>query len=292
MADNNHPLLEKGSFGEDVSRLQELLVAHGYPLSVDGEFGPGTSRSLKEFQSASGILPSGVTFPDTWYALAGNPSPKEVVSGSVESDAISRVLAECGCAQEDVSRWSNPLAEAIAKYSIVGRENLSGFLGTLVHESNKFHGSLVESLNYSAEALMKNWPRRFPPHLASRFGRTADHPADQKLIAVLAYGGRMGNAPHPSMDGWDFRGRGPIQITGKDNYRDFEKSSGFKVLEDPELILKPEVGASSSAWYWTSRKCFVPASSGDWRGLRKIVNGGDFGLDECIKYTKIALRVF
>lgn len=296
MSDENYPILERGSLGKDVARLQTLLVSRGFRLSVDGEFGPGTERSVKEFQTSKGVLPSGIVFPETWDHLRESLAAPVQVPPPPESDELATLilsaLIDCSCDRPDALRWASPLAQACNKYKISGRENLSGFIGTLVHESSHFHGDLSENLNYTPEALMRTWPARFPPHLAERFGRTPGHAADQRLIAVLAYGGRMGNAPHPSLEGWDFRGRGPIQITGKDNYHAFSRSSGIDVLNDPELVLTPPVGAASSAWFWTSRNCDEFASSGDWKGMRKAVNGGHIGLDECIKYTKIALRVF
>ena len=283
--------LQRGDRGESVSALQNLLVSHGFKLSVDGDFGPGTERTLKKFQELSGILPTGQTDEDTWNALykVYPPPPTKNPETPLEG-RIYFVLTECGCSPRNAAIWTPHLARASEEAKIFHKNDLSAFLATIVHESSRLSGSLVESLNYSAQALMRNWPSRFPYELADRFGRTVNHPADQKMIAIIAYGGRMGNAPNPSTDGWDFRGRGPIQITGRWNYEAFSKYANVDAVSDPELILVPKVGARSAAWFWRENKCSAPAIQGDWKSVRRIVNGGTFGLEECIKYTEIGLK--
>lgn len=285
------PYLQVGDRGDQVARLQTILVSHGLKLSVDGDFGPGTERTLKKFQEQTGLLQTGVTDEDTWDALLKSyqlPPPRNPET-PLESRIYS-LLVECGCSSRDAAAWAPHLSVATEDSRIVQKNDLAAFLATVVHESNHLNGVLVESLNYSSQALMKNWPTRFPSDLADRYGRNLNHPADQKMIAILAYGGRMGNAQAPSTDGWDYRGRGPIQLTGKDNYARFAKASGIDVVGDPELVLIPKVGARSSTWFWVENNCRAPASKADWRGVRKIVNGGVFGLEECIKYTEIALK--
>ncbi len=128
--------------------------------------------------------------------------------------------------------------EVFAKYGITEDLHIVHLMAQLSHESGK-GTEMSESLNYKSEALLKQWPRHFTPAQASAYGRTAEHPADQKMIGVLAYGGRMGNAPPPSEDGYNYRGRGFIQTTGKDGYAHLAKLTGLDLVNSPELVNDP-----------------------------------------------------
>jgi putative chitinase len=112
-------------------------------------------------------------------------------------------------------------------------------MAQLSHESGG-GASLTESLNYQPAALLRVWPSHFTPALAQLYGRTADHPADQRMIGILAYGGRMGNAPAPSEDGYNYRGRGLIQTTGKKGYDELGRLTGLDLLNSPDLVSDPE----------------------------------------------------
>ena len=281
---NLHPSLERGCIGEAVARLQKLLIDHGYPLSIDGDFGPGTSRVVTEFQSDRGIMPTSIVDEETWEALLGESSsapPTDSTSGGSALDQrVYEALVELQVPEKSAALWFKALSNACLRYNINTVNQLSGFLANVVHEAGHFKSIPAENLNYSAQALMKNWPTRFSASLANQVGRTAGKPADQKAIAIIAYGGRMGNASSPSTDGWDYRGRGPIQLTGRSNYTAFAEDSGYDVVNDPELVLKPEVGSDAAGWFWKVNNCAKPANAGDLRSLRKIINGGTFGLEE------------
>lgn len=98
---------------------------------------------------------------------------------------------------------------------------------------------MTESLNYKPSALLSQWSNHFTPAQAQLYGRTADHPANQPMIGKLAYGGRMGNDPPPSEDGYKFRGRGLIQTTGKTAYADLGSLMDLDLVSSPEIITDP-----------------------------------------------------
>lgn len=136
---------------------------------------------------------------------------------------------------------------------------------------------LVESLNYGAQGLADTWKTRFavdpkatprvPNALALRIARK---PVE---IANNAYGGRMGNGSVESGDGWKYRGRGPIQITGRDNYREAAADLGMPLIEHPELLELPEAGAKSAVRFFIKNGCFPLAEAGNIAAVIQIVNG-------------------
>ena len=187
--------------------------------------------------------------------------------------------------------WAKYLAEPAARSGIHARRRAAAFAATIAHESAG-GTRLVESLNYTPAALMRTWPHRFPPGDAERMGRASDQPADQRAIAERAYGGRMGNAAEGHGDGWRFRGRGLIQITGRANYRAAGKALGLGLEDDPDLASRPEVAAQVAAWFWAvEKRCNALADAGDVAAWRRAINGGDFGLDDVRRRYEAALAV-
>jgi putative chitinase len=128
--------------------------------------------------------------------------------------------------------------EVFAKYGISQDIHIVHLMAQLSHESGE-GTEMTESLNYKPAALLSQWSSHFTPAQAMTYGRTADHPADQKMIGELAYGGRMGNAPAPSEDGYTYRGRGFIQTTGRNGYQDLGKLTGLDLAGSPELVNDP-----------------------------------------------------
>jgi putative chitinase len=155
---------------------------------------------------------------------------------------------------------------ALVEFGITSRNQVAGFLGQCAHESAGF-GRLEENLNYSAQSLMAVWPRRFPPELAARVARKPQE------IAEIAYAGRMGNTE--AGDGWRFRGRGLIQITGRNNYRLTGQALGLDLLGNPDLLLRPEAAARSAALWWSTNGCAPLAEAADWVRLSKRINQGN-----------------
>lgn len=125
-----------------------------------------------------------------------------------------------------------------AKYGISKNIHIVHLMAQFSEETGEGR-EMTESLNYAPAGLLGQWSDHFTPAQAMAYGRTADHPADQKMIGEIAYGGRMGNAPAPSEDGYTFRGRGFIQTTGRSGYRDLGALVGLDLVASPELLNDP-----------------------------------------------------
>jgi putative chitinase len=173
-----------------------------------------------------------------------------------------------------VDQALGPLDAAMTRFEIQGPARQAAFLAQLAHESGELrHWS--ESLNYSWQRLRQVFPRYFKTDAeAQAFDR------QDVRIANRVYGGRMGNGPEDSGDGWRYRGRGPIQLTGKDNYRSCGAGLRLDLLARPELLETPETGCLSAAWFWVKNGLNALADAGDFVGITRRINGGLVGLDE------------
>lgn len=161
------------------------------------------------------------------------------------------------------------------EFGIESADDQAMFIAQVGHESGGFT-RIVENLNYSADGLKATFGKYFTTETAQKYGRTADHPAYQKGIANIVYANRMGNIEQN--DGWNYRGRGLIQITGHDNYRDCGAGLGADLLLVPQLLEQDEYAARSAAWFFASKGCLK--HSGDITAVTKIINGGTNGLDD------------
>ena len=145
---------------------------------------------------------------------------------------------------------------------------------------------LSENLNYKAETLMEHWPKRFPTmDIANQYAR------NPKKIANMVYANRMGNRDEASGDGYRFRGRGCIQLTGHDSYFHCGQALGVDFVANPDLVASPKYAALSAGWFWATHKCNDLAQVQDWVKLTKVINGGTIGLDDRILHTNQALAV-
>lgn len=174
------------------------------------------------------------------------------------------------------------IPDNIDKYAINSPLRLAHFLAQCAHESWNF-STTTENLNYSAEALVKTWPKRFTPELAGKCSRQPEK------IANIAYASRMGNGPPESGDGYKYRGRGFIQLTGKVNYESFDKLVPEDILDNPDLVAT-KYPLLSAGWYWNSRNLNAVADKGATDDvvtkITKAINGGLNGYDERLKFFK------
>lgn len=190
-----------------------------------------------------------------------------------------------GCGRGLAATWEKPLAEACRLYEIDTAPRLAAFLATIGHESAGLSRT-VESLNYSAERLQAVWPSRYTPELAR------SHARNQPVIAEHVYGGRMGNSK-PG-DGYRFRGRGLIQVTGRANYeavRDLLRQrvvGAPDLLHQPEALAEPRWAALSAAAYWHEHELNELADTGEFTRLSKRVNGGSNGMADRLERYKRA----
>jgi putative chitinase len=144
------------------------------------------------------------------------------------------------------------------------------FIAQVGAESN--FQPVAESLNYSAEALVKTWPTRFPTLADAQVVAR-----NEQAIAARVYDGRMGNGEG---EGFLFRGRGFIQLTGKDNYRAAGNSLGLDLVSDPDIVLQPAVAALTAAWFWKKKMLNGPADRGDIERATYLINGGQTHIEE------------
>lgn len=158
------------------------------------------------------------------------------------------------------------------------------FMAQLLHESAGFR-QLEEGLNYSAAGLMKTWPSRFDSATAQAYQRQPER------IANRAYADRNGNGPEASGDGWRYRGRGLIQLTGRLNYRRAGLDLGIPLVEQPALAADPKHASLIAAWFWQTAKLNPLADSDQLEAITRRINGGLNGLEDRAKYLTQCKRV-
>lgn len=173
----------------------------------------------------------------------------------------------------------------LAEYEINTPRRVAAFLAQCGHESGGFV-FVSENLNYSASGLMRVFPRYFPtPELAKQYER------NPKRIASRVYANRMGNGDEASQEGWLYRGRGIIQLTGKNNYFWFAASLDLTPEQAVEYLETFEGAAQSACWFWETNKLNALADSGDFVGLTKRINGGTIGLKDREHHYEVALAM-
>jgi putative chitinase len=262
-------LLKIGSKGEDVKKLQSKLG-----LNDDGDFGPATESAVIKFQKQKGLNPDGLVGDGTWSKLFEVSNTIQ----SVHSDNIP-VL--------DLNKLKGHLPEKVfeelpstcAAFNIVTSLRLAHFLSQCAHESGHFK-AVSENLNYSESGLKKIFGRYFPGELASEYARKPEK------IASRVYGGRMGNGDEPTGEGYKFRGRGYIQLTGKSNYTKFGNFIGEDLVSNPDLVAT-KYALASAAFFFNKNNLWSICDKGSNESIvkevTKRVNGGYNGLDDRLK---------
>lgn len=172
------------------------------------------------------------------------------------------------------------------EYEINTPKRVAAFLAQCGHESGGFV-FISENLNYSASGLMRVFPKYFPTQdLANAYARQPEK------IANRVYASRMGNGDEASGDGFRYRGRGLIQLTGKDNYFWFAASLEITPQEAAEYTQTFEGAAQSACWFWETNKLNALADAGDFVTMTKRINGGTIGLADREHHYEIALAMF
>jgi putative chitinase len=266
-------LLKIGSKGQEVKSLQEKLG-----ISADGDFGPGTEAKLKEWQAANGLTADGVAGPTTLgklgiVASAPAASPTAVPPSAFKLDKLKGHIPDAVIAQ---------IPDTAAKFNITNTLRLAHFLAQCGHESGGFK-AVSENLNYSADGLKKIFPKYFPGALNESYARQPEK------IANRVYSSRMGNGDEKSGEGFKFRGRGYIQLTGKSNYSAFDKMVEDDILSNPDLVAT-KYPLMSAAFFFNSNNlwsiCDKGADDATVTAVTKRVNGGTIGLADRIKHFK------
>lgn len=183
------------------------------------------------------------------------------------------------------------LNTAMGKYGIVTPKRIAAFIAQVGHESGHLT-RLVESLNYRADRIValgnaasagSRWRSLVP--------RAAELAGSSVRMGNAVYGGRMGNGPEASGEGYLYRGQGLIQITGKDNYRACGEALGIDLIKHPELLQEPQYAALSAAWYWATSGLNTLADAGDLKGITQRINGGQTGAADRAELYARALKV-
>lgn len=175
--------------------------------------------------------------------------------------------------------WFPHIAASLSAFQISTPLRQAHFLAQTGHESAGFL-KVEEGLNYSENALTAMFGKRITAEQARAYGRNAMHAANQKMIASIIYANRNGNGDVASGDGYRYRGRGLIQITGKANYAALVKQLGADVVADPDLLLGYRFAAMSAAAWWKNHGLNELADSDDVTRITRVINGGTNGLDD------------
>ena len=187
-----------------------------------------------------------------------------------------------------VEHWHRALEQLFPEYDINTPKRMAAFIAQCAHESAGFT-ALVENLNYRWQSLRKVFPKYFPDDVIAQ--EYASRPNKQEAIANRIYASRMGNGDEASGDGFRFRGRGLIQLTGRHNYTWFAASLEITPEEATEYLMTFEGAAQSACWFWETNKLNQWGDASDIVTLTKRINGGTIGLDDRIKHYEHALHV-
>lgn len=186
------------------------------------------------------------------------------------------ILKEClpAAKQVDIDKFAEPLEKAMEKFEINTTKRQSAFLAQIAHESASL-SRVEENLNYSVTGLITIFPRYF------RTAADAEvYARKPQKIANRVYANRMGNGNEASGDGWRYRGKGPIQITGKDNHKVIGDALDYDFVAKPDDLLLPGAGAMSAAWFWKKNGLNELADAGNFEKITKRINGGLTGIED------------
>ncbi|MBF0518319.1 MAG: glycoside hydrolase family 19 protein [Nitrospirae bacterium] len=179
-----------------------------------------------------------------------------------------------------------PLNAAMDEFEIsVNEKRQAAFLAQILHESTSLT-HLEENLNYSADALKNYFGSHFKPEEFAVFAR------QKEKIANRVYANRMGNGPETSGDGYKYRGRGLIQLTGKDNYKECGDALRLNLVNDPELLKESVSACRSAAWFWKKHGLNELADKDHFTEITHKINGGKIGLVERKNFWAKAKEVF
>ncbi len=201
------------------------------------------------------------------------------MSALMSAEEWREVLIQCNVKVITATAWAPVFADVVKDTSFSqGVDEIDDFLGQVLHESAGLT-RLEENLSYSADRLCKVWPSRFHTIEEAR-----PYERNPQALANFVYGGRMGNV-HPG-DGWLYRGRGPIQLTGKDNYVFVGDLIGQDLAGIPDLMVQPRFALEATIAWWEDR---IPDTMiGDVEKVTKRVNGGLIGLADREALTEAA----
>lgn len=282
-------VLQQGSKGPDVTALQMKLKEAGFDLgTIDGNFGPGTKAAVMAFQQSKGLTADGKAGPNTMAALEAGGG---AVAGSsdlvVDNGSGMSLAGPTGLKGLVPDAVIAQIPETALKFGITTNLRLAHFLAQCALESVEFTAT-VENLNYSAKRLLQVFPKYFKGVDPAAY---AKKPAK---IASRVYANRMGNGDEASGDGYKFRGRGYIQLTGKSNYASFTRFIGEDCVANPDLVATTYPLASAAYYFFINNiwaVCDKGADDATVLAVSRKVNGNPpHAVPERTKYFKEFIR--
>lgn len=275
--------LRRGDEGPLVTRLQQKLG-----VDAIGKFGPKTEAALIAWQKANGLTADGIAGPFTLSKLGIEALPQTAPPAAVVAAQAPAVEIPSNSGFK-LHNLKGHIPDAViaqipdtaARFGITTPLRLAHFLAQCGHESGGFT-AVRENLNYKAAGLMKIFKKYFPnSKIALQYERKPEK------IASLVYANRMGNGPESSADGFTYRGRGYIQLTGKSNYQLFDKTVPEDITANPDLVAT-KYPLASAAFFFNNNKlwaiCDKGADVATVTAVTKRVNGGTIGLPDRIKH--------
>lgn len=273
-------LLRKGDNNDNVKLLQQKLG-----IEPIGNFGPKTEEAVKAFQTKYGLTADGIVGDGTWAKIMNEGS----AAPTSAPQPVSTPAPQVAGLKLDKLKGHVPqividsIPEVASKFGINTPLRVAHFLAQCGHESGGFRVT-NENLNYSAKGLNGIFKKYFPTEAAA-----AAYARNPQKIANKVYSNRMGNGTEASGDGYKFRGRGYIQLTGRDNYTAFGKSIGIDIPSNPDSVATT-YALASAAWFFSKNGLHRIADEGASdvvvTKITKRVNGGTIGLPDRIKHFK------
>ncbi len=212
---------------------------------------------------------------------------KKTVDGQIGRFTYAALLSYM--ARRDLGTQGEEIGRGCAAFFPAAELNtglrIAHFLAQTATETGAYR-TLEENLNYSAKRLTEVFKSRFPT-IAS----TAGFANNPEALANKVYGGRLGNGPPASGEGWKYRGRGLIQLTGKTNYAARAKETGLPLVDQPDIVSAPQTSVQAACLFWTAVKLNVPADADDVVAVRQLVNGGQHGIEDCKIHLARAKKV-
>lgn len=265
-------LLRLGDESEAVRELQAKLK-----VRADGVFGPKTEMAVRAFQRGHGLTEDGIVGRATAGVLDGPDAPPGVIpqplgnGPQLTAGMLAKLWPKAPHRLTEEMVLGAP--GSLPRHQISTPLRLAHLMSQLSHESA---GGTVteENLNYSARRMTEVWPGRFPTIAAA-----APYAHNPRALANKTYGGRNGNRAGTD-DGWTYRGRGLIQITGRDNYVEVGHVSGIDLVDKPEWANDPQYALDVALGYWTWQKINAFADADSLSLVTRAVNGGSVGIDQ------------
>jgi len=281
-------LLRVGSTGDEVKKLQEKLG-----VDVIGKFGPKTEAAVKGWQAANGLTPDGVVGDATWVKMFAPvvtpPSYNSVVIDTPASFAPPAPSSNITVFKLDALKGHVPqvvidaIPDTATKFGITTPLRLAHFLSQCGHESGGFKAT-QENLNYGAKGLLSIFSKYF-----KTIAQATAYERKPEKIANLVYANRMGNGSEASGEGWKYRGRGYIQLTGKENYKAFDATVPEDITANPDLVAT-KYALASAAFFFKKNNLWSICDKGSSPEVvtlvTKRVNGGTIGLTDRQKHFK------